>query len=36
MGKVTKFVLGTKGGDMVQELSGLCDRLKLVGSFYTR
>ena len=24
MGKVTKFVLGTKGGDMVQELSGLC------------
>ena len=24
MGKVTKFVLGSKGGDMVQELSGLC------------
>ena len=24
MGKVTKFVLGAKGGDMVQELSGLC------------
>ena len=24
MGKATKFVLGKKGGDMVQELSGLC------------
>ncbi len=24
MGKVTKFVLGAKGGDMVPELSGLC------------
>lgn len=24
MGKVTKFVLGTKGGAMVEELSGLC------------
>ena len=24
MGKITKYVLGTKGGDMVQELSGLC------------
>ena len=24
MGKVTKFVLGTKGGDLLPELSGLC------------